>query len=76
MNWDLVIRIGAVSVGLLMLVAPSLMKSVKLPKIFGSREPDDAQTIFEILKRKQKSGDRATAELCKKLLDALLPNGT
>jgi len=75
-NLDFIIRLAAVGLGLVLIVGPGLMKSVKFPNFFVGREPDDAQIVFELLKRQQKNSNKATIELCKKLLDALLPNGT
>lgn len=76
MDYELIIRAGAVVAGVAVLAGPRLVaaaKKIRLPVVAAkTAELSDAYAVLEIASRLKAAGNKKAVELCKQLLDAML----
>jgi hypothetical protein len=75
MDYDFIIRAGAVVAGVALLAGPRLVavaKTFRLPVAAKEDVMADAHTILEIASRLKTAGNLKGVELCKSLIDTIL----
>ena len=76
MDPEMMVRIAAVVVGLLLLVGGKLLQNVKMPTGFSLLgKPDDAKLVLEITRRRRELKDDKSVGFCKQLMESILNHG-